>query len=149
MGSLCCTSREISTGPRKLFVCLLFLGLKIVFILFFILLFKPLSHGNAMDDMLGALLDMDESVAEIMKWIDENGGYEKNALFVTADHDHYLTLLPHFPEVVANMIIDGHTHDMTPENNTSTNTWDYAIQANRHNDDTKTQASVIVLHYLV
>lgn len=91
-------SREILTGPRKLFRLLYlsafyFSGLKIVFLLFFILLFKPLSHGNAMDDMLGALLDIDESVAEIMMWIDANGGYEKNALFVTADHDHYLTLM--------------------------------------------------------
>lgn len=47
-----------------------------------------------MDDLLGAMLDIDDSVAEIMSWIDENGGYEKNALYVTADHDHYLTLLP-------------------------------------------------------
>ena len=47
-----------------------------------------------MDDLLGAMLDIDDSVAEIMAWIDANGGYEKNALYVTADHDHYLTLLP-------------------------------------------------------
>ena len=53
-----------------------------------------------------------------MSWIDNNGGYEKNVLYVTADHDHYLTLLPHFPEVVANMIIDGMSHNITPESNT-------------------------------
>ena len=47
-----------------------------------------------MDDLLGAMLDIDDSVAEIMTWIGNNGGYEKNALYVTADHDHYLTLLP-------------------------------------------------------
>ena len=47
-----------------------------------------------MDDLVGAMLDIDEGVAEIMAWIDANGGYEKNALYVTADHDHYLTLLP-------------------------------------------------------
>ena len=47
-----------------------------------------------MDDLLGAMLDIDDSVAEIMAWIDANGGYEKKALYVTADHDHYLTLLP-------------------------------------------------------
>jgi alkaline phosphatase len=29
-----------------------------------------------------------------MDWIGKNGGYGKNALYVTADHDHYLTLLP-------------------------------------------------------
>lgn len=47
-----------------------------------------------MDDLIGAMLDIDEGVAEIMAWIDANGGYEKNAIYVTADHDHYLTLLP-------------------------------------------------------
>jgi alkaline phosphatase len=47
-----------------------------------------------MDDLLGAMLDIDDSVSEIMDWIGKNGGYEKNALYVTADHDHYLTLLP-------------------------------------------------------
>ena len=52
------------------------------------------SHANSMDDLLGAMLDIDDSVSEIMKWIKDNGGYEKNALYVTADHDHYLTLLP-------------------------------------------------------
>lgn len=47
-----------------------------------------------MDDLVGAMLDIDDGVAEIMAWIDANGGYEKNAIYVTADHDHYLTLLP-------------------------------------------------------
>ncbi len=44
-----------------------------------------------------------------------------------------------FPEVVANLIIDGRSHDITPENNTNTNTWDEAITASRHNDTSKTQ----------
>ena len=73
-----------------------------------------------MDDLLGAMLDIDDSVAEIKKWIEFNGGYEKNALYVTADHDHYLTLLPHFPEIVAKMITDGVSHNITPESNTNT-----------------------------
>ena len=30
--------------------------------------------------MLGAMLDIDDSVRLIMDWIEENGGYEKNAL---------------------------------------------------------------------
>ena len=68
-----------------------------------------------------------------------NGGYEKNALYVTADHDHYLTLLSHFPEVVANMIIDGVTHNMTPESNSNVNAWGAAIAAGRHDDDSKSQ----------
>ena len=36
--------------------------------------------ANHMDDMLGAMLDIDDSVRIIMDWIQENGGYEKNAL---------------------------------------------------------------------
>jgi alkaline phosphatase len=67
-----------------------------------------------MDDMLGAMLDMDDSVQEIMTWIDNHGGYEKNALYVTADHDHFLTLKPNFPEVLANFLIDGESHKITP-----------------------------------
>lgn len=116
-----------------------------------------------MDDLLGAMLDIDDSVSGIMEWIKNNGGYEKNALYVTADHDHYLTLLPRkcdtelhfactfpfsnppdflligfldFPEVVANLIIDGASHDITPKNNTNVNAWDTAITAGRHNSTT-------------
>jgi len=97
------------------------------------------AHANHLDDLLGAMLDIDDSVTEIMKWIDNNGGYEKNVLYVTADHDHYLTLLPHFPEVVANMIIDGISHNITPESNTEVNAWSEAILAGRHNDNSMSQ----------
>jgi alkaline phosphatase len=96
-------------------------------------------HGDHLDDLLGAMLDIDDIVAEVKDWIDNNGGYEKNALYVTADHDHYLTLMDHFPEVVANMIIDGMSHNITPESNTCTNAWDEAIGAGRHEDDTQSQ----------
>lgn len=97
------------------------------------------AHADHLDDLLGAMLDIDDSVAEIKEWIESNGGYEKNALYVTADHDHYLTLLPHFPEIVANMIIDGVSHNITPESNTNTNAWSEAILSDRHNDASKTQ----------
>lgn len=50
------------------------------------------SHANHMDDLLGAMFDIDEVVQEVRDWIAANGGYEKNALYVTADHDHYLTV---------------------------------------------------------
>ena len=66
----------------------------IFLISFSLLFFFKTRHANMMDDLIGAMLDIDEGVAEIMAWIDANGGYEKNALYVTADHDHYLTLLP-------------------------------------------------------
>lgn len=73
------------------------------------------AHANHMDDMLGTMLDIDDSVAEIISWIEANGGWEKNALYVTADHDHFLTLKPNFPEVLANFIIDGESHKITPD----------------------------------
>lgn len=92
-----------------------------------------------MDDMLGAMLDIDDSVTAIMKWIDNNGGYERNALYVTADHDHYLTLLPKFPEALANLIIEGKSHLITPLNNSNRNPWSTAIQGGRHTDKSKTQ----------
>lgn len=89
--------------------------------------------------MLGTMLDIDDSVREIMNFIAANGGWEKNALYVTADHDHYLTLLPNFPELLAKMLVNGESHNITPENNSNTNPWETAIEGDRHNDDSKTQ----------
>jgi alkaline phosphatase len=92
-----------------------------------------------MDDMLGALLDIDDGVKVILNWIKANGGWEKNALYVTADHDHYLTLNDDFPEVVARHIILGESHNITPERNSNANPWSAAVNAGRHNDTSKTQ----------
>lgn len=96
-----------------------------------------------MDDLLGAMLDIDDSVKTILDWIRANGGWEKNALYVTADHDHYLTLEPNFPQVLANLLINGESHNITPENNTSIDPWVLAIQAGRHQDDSKSQVEHI------
>ena len=65
------------------------------------------AHSDHMDDMLGAMLDINDGVQEILNWIAANGGWDKNALYVTGDHDHYLTLLPNFPEIVSNFVING------------------------------------------
>ena len=92
-----------------------------------------------MDDLLGTMFDIDDSAAEIMAWIEENGGWEKNALYVTADHDHYLTLGDQFPEALANFIIAGESHNITPENNSNRNPWSTAVAAGRHEDDSKNQ----------
>lgn len=89
--------------------------------------------------MLGTMLDIDDSVREIMDFIAANGGWEKNALYVTADHDHYLTLLPEFPEMLAKLLINGESHNITPENNSNKNPWSTAIDAGRHEDDSKSQ----------
>lgn len=47
--------------------------------------------------------------------------------------------LPHFPEVIVNLIIDGVSHKITPENNTGANAWEHAINANGHEDSSKSQ----------
>jgi alkaline phosphatase len=96
-----------------------------------------------MDDMIGTMFDIDDAVAEIITWIEANGGYEKNALYVTADHDHYLTLMDNFPEALANFIIAGESHKITPANNSDVNPWSAGINAGRHTDPTKTQVEHI------
>ena len=95
------------------------------------------AHANHMDDMLGAMLDISDGTQEILDWIADNGGWEKNALYVTADHDHYLTLKDEFPEAVANFIIDGMSHKITPQNNSNVNPWSVGTSAGRHEDDSK------------
>lgn len=95
------------------------------------------AHGDHMDDMLGTMLDINDGVQYMMDWIKDNGGWEKNALYVTADHDHYLTLNSNFPEAVANFIIAGESHKITPQNNSNVNPWSVAIAAGAHEDDSK------------
>jgi len=87
------------------------------------------AHADHMDDMLGAMLDISDGVQEMLDWIAANGGWDKNALYVTADHDHFLTLLPNFPEIVANYIITGKSYMITPLNNTQTNAMSFATDA--------------------
>jgi hypothetical protein len=81
---------------------------------------------------LGAMLDIDDSTKVILDWIMLNGGWEKNALYVTADHDHYLTLLDSFPEALANFMIIGESHKITPASNSNENPMDVAVEAGRH-----------------
>lgn len=100
------------------------------------------AHANHMDDMLGTILDFDDSVAVIKEFIAENGGWEKNALYVTADHDHYLTLLPQFPEVLANLLIEGESYNITPASYSNRNPWELAMKAGRHNEITPNTTQV-------
>ncbi|MBE9209238.1 alkaline phosphatase [Nostoc sp. LEGE 06077] len=50
------------------------------------------AHDDNMDNLIGAVNDFDKAVQEVITWINSNGGWSKNLLLVTADHDHYLTL---------------------------------------------------------
>ena len=93
--------------------------------------------------MLGTMLDIDDSVQEILSWIEANGGFENNTLYVTADHDHYVTLLDDYPARLANLLIQGMSHLMTPQHNSNVNPWATAINAGRHNDTSKTQTEHI------
>lgn len=95
------------------------------------------AHGDHMDDMLGTMLDISDSVQVMMDWIKENGGWDKNALYVTADHDHYLTLKDNFPEAVARFIIEGESHKITPQNNSNVNPWSVGVSAGRHEDESQ------------
>jgi alkaline phosphatase len=54
------------------------------------------AHDNNMDGLIGAVNDFDIAVQTTINWINKNGGFSKNLLIVTADHDHYLTLNPDF-----------------------------------------------------
>jgi len=63
------------------------------------------AHADNMDLMLGTLHDMDDVVNTVTSWVQTNGGWENNQVMVTADHDHYLTLLPSFPKEIAESIL--------------------------------------------
>lgn len=54
------------------------------------------AHDNNMDGLIGSVNDFDKAVQTTITWINNNGGWSKNLLIVTADHDHYLTLNPDF-----------------------------------------------------
>ena len=53
---------------------------------------------------------------------------------MTAGHDHYLTLLDSFPEQLADLLIDGVSHNITPRNNSNVNPMKVAIQAGRQDE---------------
>jgi alkaline phosphatase len=55
------------------------------------------AHDNHLDNTIGATLDFDRAVGTVIQWINTHGGWERNQLIVTADHDHYFTLNEDFP----------------------------------------------------
>lgn len=54
------------------------------------------AHDDNMDNLIGTVNDFDKAVQQVITWIEKNGGWSKNLLLVTADHDHYLTLNNNF-----------------------------------------------------
>jgi len=58
-------------------------------------------HDDNMDNLIGTMFSFDDAVKTTIDWINKNGGWKKNVLIVTADHDHYLTLNDNFPGLLA------------------------------------------------
>jgi alkaline phosphatase len=58
-------------------------------------------HDDNMDNMIGNTIAFDNAVKTTIDWIGKNGGWDKNVLIVTADHDHYVTLNENFPKLLA------------------------------------------------
>ena len=50
------------------------------------------NHVNNLDNSIGAVLSGDEAFAAVACWIEKNVGWDNAALFLTADHGHYLVL---------------------------------------------------------
>jgi len=63
------------------------------------------AHADNMDLLLGTMQDINDVTKTVNDWVAANGGWEENLVLVTADHDHYLTLLDNFPEVAAQSIL--------------------------------------------
>jgi alkaline phosphatase len=73
------------------------------------------AHDNNIDNLIGTMRDFDKSVASVIDWIGQNGGWEENLLIVTADHDHYLTLNPNYPQLVRQFGAEQLTAADTPQ----------------------------------
>ena len=72
-------------------------------------------HDNNMDNLIGTMNDFDKAVQSVVNWINKNGGWQKNLLLVTADHDHYLTLNDNFPQLLQQKGAEALTFESDPE----------------------------------
>ncbi len=51
------------------------------------------NHSNNIDNSIGAVHSGDDTFASVVKWIEQNGGWDDTALILTADHGHYFNLI--------------------------------------------------------
>jgi alkaline phosphatase len=73
------------------------------------------AHDNNMDNLIGTMNDFDKAVRAVTQWIENNGGWRKNLLIVTADHDHYLTLNDNFPQLLQQQGAEALTAQSDPD----------------------------------
>jgi len=78
------------------------------------------AHATNMDLLLGTQQDINDVTNTVTKWVEANGGWSQNQVMVTADHDHYLTLLPNYPKEVAESILLGIAAGATGTNEATT-----------------------------
>jgi alkaline phosphatase len=69
------------------------------------------AHDNNMDNLIGTMFSFDQAVGEVIDWIERNGGWKKNVLIVSADHDHYLTLNSDFARLLRQFGAKALTYD--------------------------------------
>ena len=50
------------------------------------------NHVNNLDNSIGTVISGDNAFAAVTSWIEKNVGWDNAALFLTADHGHYLVL---------------------------------------------------------
>ncbi len=50
------------------------------------------NHANNIDNAIGAVVSGDQAFGEVVRWIEERGGWADSAVIVTADHGHLFFL---------------------------------------------------------
>ena len=85
------------------------------------------AHADNMDLMLGTLHDMDDTVNTVTSWVAANGGWANNEVMVTADHDHYLTLLPNYPKEIAESILANYGSNNNEQSTGANNGYDLTL----------------------
>ncbi len=50
------------------------------------------NHSNNIDNSIGALLSGEAAFSALTQWIETHGGWKDTAIYLTADHGHYLVI---------------------------------------------------------
>lgn len=63
------------------------------------------NHDNNIDNSIGAVISGDEAFRVLVEWVEARDAWNETAIFLTADHGHYLVLTQ--PEVIATAASSG------------------------------------------